>query len=184
MIVDGKFVEAALGSHKSGYRKTGKALFVPVQDHIKLREMLETYFDPTTRVSKHYELRPNGTEIASRAAEINVQSLLAMRTDLPEPATKRHRSGEPTSSTSSDLSASESFGPFTTSALRKAPVPQGLKRKADTEDAEDAGPALRKHIRTPSTRHRFSGLQSLQLIDARGDSSPASWQGSARKPGR
>lgn len=176
MIVDGKFVEAAVNSHKPGYRVTGKALFVPVQDKGKLREMLDMYFDPMTAVSQHYELRSGKARIGPIAADVNVQSLLAMRADLPEPVTRRVRSGERTPTASFEHPTSETLeAPMTDTSVNTS-EPRSLKRKAATEGVEDAT------VATPSTtRQNFSSLKSLMVIDAGGKSSPLSGQGSVQK---
>lgn len=182
MIVHGKYVEAAINSHKSGYRLTGKALWVPVQDRAKLREMLEIYFNPMTAVGSHYEMQPNEPQIARDAAEVNVDSLLALRTDLPEPVNKRFKSAERTPTPSSEHLASQTAMLMTNSSQSNTPVPQTLKRKAGTDNVEALGSATKKSFTTPSTKQRmFSGLKSLMVIDAGGDSSPPFWQNSARK---
>jgi hypothetical protein len=53
MMRRNNFVTDAEKSHKPGYRATGKALFVPVQDDATIRKLLKTYFDPMTHVSHH-----------------------------------------------------------------------------------------------------------------------------------
>ncbi|KAM0716335.1 hypothetical protein Q7P37_007780 [Cladosporium fusiforme] len=185
MIVDGKYVEAAVNSHKSGYRITGKALWVPVQDRIKLREMLEIYFNPMTAVSKHYDLQPNESKIAQKAAEINVNTLLIMRTELPEPVHRRFKSVERAPTPSSEPVPSDTYGPLARPTLATTPAPQALKRKAAADDVGDVRMGSKKSATTPSTKQQmFSGLKSLMVIDAGGDSSPLSWHGSARKSRR
>ena len=53
MMRRNNFVTDAEKSHKPGYRATGKALFVPVQDDATIRKLIKTYFDPMTHVSHH-----------------------------------------------------------------------------------------------------------------------------------
>lgn len=53
MVKKSRFVTDAEKSHKPGYRATGKALFVPVQDDATMRRMLDTYFNPMTYVGHH-----------------------------------------------------------------------------------------------------------------------------------
>jgi hypothetical protein len=53
MMRRNNFVTDAEKSHKPGYRATGKALFVPVQDDATMRKLLKTYLDPMTHVSHH-----------------------------------------------------------------------------------------------------------------------------------
>lgn len=50
LVRKSKFIVAAAKSKKPGYRATGKALFVPVQDGPSIRRLLETYFDPMTHI--------------------------------------------------------------------------------------------------------------------------------------
>lgn len=181
MIIDGKYVEQAVNSHKSGYRLTGKALYVPVQDHAKLQELLKIYFDPRTAVRQHYVQRPDEIQNAQRVAEINLKSLQTMRADLPESA-KRIRSGDRTPTPTPSPYVSQPYVPAGRSALVKLQIAQGIKRKAATDNVRDTRASARKKTTTPSARNQ--SLQSLMLIDACGDSSPLSWQGSAHKPRR
>lgn len=57
LVKKSRFIVAAAKSKKPGYRATGKALFVPVQDGPSIRRLLETYFDPMTHIGHRVSIR-------------------------------------------------------------------------------------------------------------------------------
>ena len=53
MLKSAGYFVPATGSHKAGYKKTGKPLFVAVRDGPKYEEMLKALFDPLTLIAHH-----------------------------------------------------------------------------------------------------------------------------------
>ena len=53
MLKSAGYIVPATGSHKAGYKKTGKPLFVAVRDGTNYEEMLKTLFDPLTLIAHH-----------------------------------------------------------------------------------------------------------------------------------
>ncbi|KAI7180799.1 hypothetical protein KC316_g10053 [Hortaea werneckii] len=56
MLKSAGYIVPATGSHKAGYKKTGKPLFVAVRDGTNYEEMLKTLFDPLTLIAHHYQI--------------------------------------------------------------------------------------------------------------------------------
>lgn len=185
-IKKSEFVKEAAKSHKPGYRETGKALFVPVQDTATLRKLLDKYYDPTSLLHQFYEPCTD-TKRIEEAAQINGRSLKSLGTGLAEPATP-HRSklkslaATPTTS-DPELPTSPSFAPeaevpstFNTPSVRNRRLTE-KKRQLD----EEAETRAAKRVATPATRaRRFTSLVTSFAIDAAGKSSPLSVMGSGR----
>ncbi|GAB7327766.1 hypothetical protein MBLNU13_g11577t2 [Cladosporium sp. NU13] len=191
MMRRNNFVTDAEKSHKPGYRATGKALFVPVQDDATIRKLLEIYFDPMTHISHHY-----GSRIANETIEsemkTNIRLIRGMAADLPPAATPHRSKKKPFGvipSGESDLPSTQSTPmpsapdalPSQAFAATSSMIQQTLmagnckrtrqsKRALDTEEAEFSD---NKRFATPKTvRRLFTSFRSSALIDANDKSSP------------
>lgn len=174
-----------------------------------LRTLLNTFFDPMTHIRHHVsKLSPTTYQheltsfsqqynillderTVDRIAQINQSLLLAMRRDLPQPAT-RHKSklnsmtpmsagSEPASPSISSLMEADmpSANLHETPAMKSRRLTQTAKRKADLME-EDSGAA--ESVTTPfRSQRRFGSLQSVRMINAGGESSPVSSHASVNR---
>ncbi|KAK4902435.1 hypothetical protein LTR49_027045 [Elasticomyces elasticus] len=163
------FIVQAAGSHKAGYKASGKPLFVPTRDAAKHEQMLSSLFDPLMHISHHYTLpaRP-----ATQATSLTQRLLAAQATDMPPPAT-------PASQLRSRNTTTPASGlDFTTGTPLKTPSrtfsQSNITKKRSSNQALRGGTPA-KRVATPDSMFaRMKSMQSRLLIDANGlDSSPA-----------
>ncbi|KAK4891724.1 hypothetical protein LTR27_009732 [Elasticomyces elasticus] len=163
------FIVQAAGSHKAGYKASGKPLFVPTRDAAKHEQMLSTLFDPLMHISHHYTLpaRP-----ATQATSLTLRLLAAQANDMPPPAT-------PASQLRSRNATTPASGlDFTTGTPLKTPSrtfsQSNITKKRSSNQALRGGTPA-KRVATPDSMFaRMKSMQSRLLIDANGlDSSPA-----------
>ncbi|KAK5677100.1 hypothetical protein LTS10_010289 [Elasticomyces elasticus] len=163
------FIVQAAGSHKAGYKASGKPLFVPTRDAAKHEQMLSTLFDPLMHISHHYTLpaRP-----ATQATSLTLRLLAAQASDMPPPATPalQLRSRNTTTPASGlDLTTGT---PLKTPS-RTFSQSNITKKRSSNQALRGGTPA--KRVATPDSMFaRMKSMQSRLLIDANGlDSSPA-----------
>ncbi|KAK5119758.1 hypothetical protein LTR85_007334 [Meristemomyces frigidus] len=155
-LKNARYIVAATGSHKAGYTKSNKPLFVAVKDGPDHEQMLEALFDPLLHIEHHYQLpttpRPQQTSLTQR--------LLASQADnMPPPATPASALRKKNAVTpASGLDLRPSMTPFQTPSRPRQPQ----KRRFD--DAQT----------TPGSFKRLKSMQTQFLLDANGlPSSPA-----------
>ncbi|KAK4978192.1 hypothetical protein LTR42_002570 [Elasticomyces elasticus] len=163
------FIVQAAGSHKAGYKASGKPLFVPTRDAAKHEQMLSTLFDPLMHISHHYTLpaRP-----ATQANSLTLRLLAAQASDMPPPATPASQLR------SRDTTTPASGLDLTTGTPLKTPSrtfsQSNITKKRSSNQALRGGTPA-KRVATPDSMFaRMKSMQSRYLIDANGlDSSPA-----------
>ncbi|RMY35070.1 hypothetical protein D0866_04849 [Hortaea werneckii] len=152
MLKSAGYFVPATGSHKAGYKKTGKPLFVAVRDGPKYEEMLKTLFDPLTLIAHHYEI-PSKAAVEQMPLK---QNLFATQSgDMPPPATPASKLRKQNAMTpASGLDQRASLTPFQTPIRR-------LPKRSFEEEA------------TPASK-RLKSVQTLGVLNANGlPSSPA-----------
>ncbi|KAI7182079.1 hypothetical protein KC316_g10017 [Hortaea werneckii] len=152
MLKSAGYFVPATGSHKAGYKKTGKPLFVAVRDGPKYEEMLKTLFDPLTLIAHHYQI-PSKAAIEQISLK---QHLFATQSgDMPPPATPASKLRKQNAMTpASGLDQQASLTPFQTPIRR-------LPKRSFREEA------------TPASK-RVKSVQTLGVLNANGlPSSPA-----------
>ncbi|KAI7538692.1 hypothetical protein KC331_g10198 [Hortaea werneckii] len=152
MLKSAGYFVPATGSHKAGYKKTGKPLFVAVRDGPKYEEMLKTLFDPLTLIAHHYQI-PSKAAVEQMSLK---QHLFATQSgDMPPPATPASKLRKQNAMTpASGLDQRASLTPFQTPIRR-------LPKRSFEEEA------------TPASK-RLKSVQTLGVLNANGlPSSPA-----------
>ncbi|KAI7246101.1 hypothetical protein KC343_g7005 [Hortaea werneckii] len=152
MLKSAGYFVAATGSHKAGYKKTGKPLFVAVRDGPNYEKMLTTLFDPLTLIAHHYQV-PSKAPIEQMSLK---QHLFATQSsDMPPPATPASKLRKQKAITpASGLDQRASVTPFQTPVRR-------LTKRSFEEDA------------TPASK-RLKSVQTQVVLNANGlPSSPA-----------
>ncbi|KAK4545923.1 hypothetical protein LTR36_002487 [Oleoguttula mirabilis] len=151
------YILPATGSHKAGYTKSTKPLFVAVKEGADHEKMLQTLFDPLLHVGHHYLLPTKPTPPTTLT-----QRLLASQADnMPPPATPASALRKKNAMTpASGLDLRPSMTPFPTPSRPRQP------QKRQFDDGEAATPV--------STYKRLKSMQTQYLLDANGlPSSPA-----------
>ncbi|GAB1738851.1 hypothetical protein NU219Hw_g3635t1 [Hortaea werneckii] len=152
MLKSAGYFVPATGSHKAGYKKTGKPLFVAVREGPSYEEMLSALFDPLTLIAHHYQISSkNPIEKTSLK-----QHLFATQSgDMPPPATPASKLRKQNAITpASGLDQRASLTPFQTPIRR-------LSKRSFEEST------------TPASK-RLKSVQTLGVLNANGlPSSPA-----------
>ena len=181
-----RYVVPATKSRQTGYRLTGKPLFVPVCKGPDHDRMLRELFDPLLHISHHvsvlllarshrqllttrqYRLPPKTVTQPSNLT----QRLLALQsTDMPPPATpasqlRKHRA---TTLATSGLEARNLLGGFQTpSRPRSRQVQPQQKRALAEEDTPEEAPSPKRRATPGSSTRHLRSLQSEFLLDAGG----------------
>ncbi|KAI7566359.1 hypothetical protein KC343_g4042 [Hortaea werneckii] len=152
MLKSAGYFVPATGSHKAGYKKTGKPLFVAVRDGPNYEKMLTTLFDPLTLIAHYYQVHPE-TPVDQMALKQHL--FAAQSSDMPPPATPASKLRKQKAMTpASGLDQRASVTPFQTPVRR-------LTKRSFEEDA------------TPASK-RLKSVQSQVVLNANGlSSSPA-----------
>ncbi|KAK5131638.1 hypothetical protein LTR08_000765 [Meristemomyces frigidus] len=151
------YVVAATGTHKAGYKQSGKPLFVAVKEGVGHERMLQALFDPLLHISHHYQLP---TKAAMQHSSLTQRLLAAQAKDMPPPATPASALRKRNAITpGSGLDQLPSMTPYQTPSRPRQP------QKRSFDDDEDTPGSIFK---------RFKSVQTQYMLDANGlPSSPA-----------
>ena len=161
-----KYVVPTAGSHKAGFKQTGKPLYVPVREGPVFDKMMRNLFDPMTHICHHYQLPATYHTQKMPFTERLISSKL---TDMAPPSTpasaKRKQKAAATPASGLDLPAATT--PFETPSARpRSRQLQTRKRSLGDDDRHDA--SMKRRATPGSAVRRLRSVQTEYILDAAG----------------